>query len=196
MINQETMEQFIQLRGQGVPFRQIASQLNVGLTTLVRWSQTHRHTIHNLQAIEREEVLTRTVASRQQRLQQLAARLSRLETELNTRELSAIPTSLCGVSKVYPFCAQTVAGMYPLFRSNIGVEVMGMERFRGELAIGAFPPLRSFPRVPKAAWHFVSRRAPRRCVYSASWFTGSNPSSHAAFEQGCLSFAFDSGLAG
>jgi len=90
--DQETVEKFIELRAQGASFRSISQQLGVAPGTLVNWSRQHQHLIHNLRAIEWEDFLDRTLASRQQRVQSLAERLRRIETELAGRDLAAVPT--------------------------------------------------------------------------------------------------------
>jgi transposase-like protein len=93
MKDQETVQKFIELRAQGISYRAIARQLNVAPSTLFNWSRQHQHLINNLQAIEWEEVLARTLAPRQQRVQAIADQLRRLETELANRDLSSVPTA-------------------------------------------------------------------------------------------------------
>ena len=92
MKDQETVQKFIELRAQGLSYRAIAQQLNVALGTLVNWSREHQHLVNNLQAIEWEEFLARTLVPKQQRVQALVEELRRLETELAGRDLTAVPT--------------------------------------------------------------------------------------------------------
>jgi len=92
MKDQETVQKFIELRAQGVSYRVISKQLDVAVGTLVNWSQQHQHLLKNLQTIEWEEFLARTLASKQQRVQALAEQLRRLETELAGRNLADVPT--------------------------------------------------------------------------------------------------------
>jgi hypothetical protein len=92
MKDQATVQKFIEPRAQGLSYRAIAQQLNVALGTLVNWSREHQHLVNNLQAIEWEDFLARTLAPKQQRVQALVEELRRLETELAGRDLTAVPT--------------------------------------------------------------------------------------------------------
>ena len=92
MKDQQTVQQFIELRARGISFAKIAAQLGVAKSTLVNWSREHQHLIQNLRAIDWEEFLDQTLASKQERLKNLAEQLRRIETELAQRDLSAIPT--------------------------------------------------------------------------------------------------------
>jgi len=68
MKDQESVQKFIELRAQGLSYRAIAQQLDVALGTLVNWSRERQHLIQNLQGIEWEDFLARTLDSRRQRL--------------------------------------------------------------------------------------------------------------------------------
>ncbi len=93
MKDQETVQKFIELRARGVSYRDIAKQLGVAPSTLVNWSRQHQHLVQNLQAIEWEDFLARTLAPKQQRIQAIAGQLRRLEAELEGRDLASIPTA-------------------------------------------------------------------------------------------------------
>ena len=43
MKDQQTVQQFIELRARGISFAKIAQQLGVAKSTLVNWSREHRH---------------------------------------------------------------------------------------------------------------------------------------------------------
>ncbi len=93
MKDQETVQKFIELRSQGVSFSRIAQQLGVAKSTLIPWSRQHQHLIQNLRAIEWEEFVGRTLASKHERLKALSEQLRRLDTELAQRDLASVPTA-------------------------------------------------------------------------------------------------------
>jgi transposase-like protein len=90
--DQQTVQQFIELRSKGLSFARIAQQLGVATSTLVNWSREHQHLIHNLRAVDWEEFVGQTIASRQDRLKAISDQLRRLEAELAQRDLASIPT--------------------------------------------------------------------------------------------------------
>ena len=93
MKDQETVQKFIELRSKGVSFQRIADQLGVAKSTLINWSREHQHLIQNLRAIEWEDFVDRTLASRQERLKALSEQLRRLDAELAQRDLASVPTA-------------------------------------------------------------------------------------------------------
>ena len=74
---QETVQQFIELRAKGVSFARIAEQLGVAKSTLILWSREQQHL--NLRAVEWEDFLDRTLASRKERFEALTLELRRLK---------------------------------------------------------------------------------------------------------------------
>ncbi len=92
MKDSETGQKFIELRSAGVSFARIAEQLGVAKSTLINWSREHQHLIQNLRAIEWEDFVDRTLASKQERLKALSEQLRRLDAELARRDLASIPT--------------------------------------------------------------------------------------------------------
>ena len=92
MKDQETVQRFIELRSQGVSFQRIADQLGVAKSTLILWSREHQHLVQNLRAIEWEDFVDRTLASKHDRLKVLSEQLRRLDTELARRDLASVPT--------------------------------------------------------------------------------------------------------
>jgi hypothetical protein len=92
MKDQEIVQQFIELRSQGVSFSRIASKLAVAKSTLILWSRQHQHLIQNLRAIEWEDFVDRVLASKQERLQAASEQLRRLDAELARRDVASIPT--------------------------------------------------------------------------------------------------------
>jgi hypothetical protein len=91
MKDQETVQRFIELRSTGVSFVRLAEQLGVAKSTLINWSREHQHLIQNLRAIEWEDFVDRTLASRQERLKAVSEQLRRLEAELARRDLASPP---------------------------------------------------------------------------------------------------------
>ncbi len=92
MKDQESVQKFIELRSRGVSFVRIAKELGVAKSTLILWSREHQHLIQNLRAMEWEDFVDRTLASKNERLTSLSEQLRKLETELAKRDLSLIPT--------------------------------------------------------------------------------------------------------
>jgi transcriptional regulator with XRE-family HTH domain len=92
MKDQQTVQQFIELRSKGISFAKIADQLGVAKSTLVNWSREHQHLIQNLRAIEWEGFIDLTIASKQERLKTVSDALQRIESELAQRDLTTIPT--------------------------------------------------------------------------------------------------------
>jgi transposase-like protein len=92
MAEDKTIQQFIELRSQGVSFSRIATQLGVAKSTLILWSQKHQHLIQNLRTIEWEDFVDKTIASKQERFKALSEQIHRIETELARRDLDSIPT--------------------------------------------------------------------------------------------------------
>ena len=54
MKDQQTVQQFIELRARGISFAKIAQQLGVAKSTLVNWSREHQHLIALLRGGSRE----------------------------------------------------------------------------------------------------------------------------------------------
>ena len=92
MTDQQTVQQFIELRSKGISFAAIAAQLGVAKSTLINWSREHQHLIQNLRSIEWEDFVQQTIASKQERLQTVSGQLRRIEAELAQRDLAPIPT--------------------------------------------------------------------------------------------------------
>jgi hypothetical protein len=93
MKDKETVGKFIELRSKGNSFARIAEQLGVAKSTLINWSREHQHLIQNLRAIEWEDFVDRTLASKQERLQAISEQLRRIEAELAQRDLASVPTA-------------------------------------------------------------------------------------------------------
>ena len=90
--DEPTVQRFIKLRVEGLSFSRIAAELNVSKPTLIAWSRKHRHEIENLRAVERENLVQQLLASSEERMKALAAKLRAAETELARRDLTTVST--------------------------------------------------------------------------------------------------------
>lgn len=93
MKDEQTQQQFIQLRATGRSFAAIARKLNVSKPTLIGWSRKFRFDIQNLRAIETEALAERFIADCMVRARHLADQLKAIESELAKRNLADISTS-------------------------------------------------------------------------------------------------------
>ena len=88
----ETKQKFIELRAQGLSFDKIAKELNKSKQTLIDWSRDLSGEIANLKAIELEGMYETFYLTKENRLQTLGTMLSKIKEEVETRELTDIPT--------------------------------------------------------------------------------------------------------
>jgi transcriptional regulator with XRE-family HTH domain len=92
MKDNETKARFIELRGQGLPLAKIAAEINVSKTTLINWEHDFREEIDNLQAAELEALYDKYYLSIHKKVEFFGDVLNRIQGELETRDLSTIPT--------------------------------------------------------------------------------------------------------
>jgi len=92
MKDKQTKERFIELRGQGLPLKRIADEIGVSKTTLVNWEQDLKEQIDNLRAMELEALYDKYYLSTRKKVEFFGDVLSRIQGELETRDLSTIPT--------------------------------------------------------------------------------------------------------
>ena len=92
MKDNETKARFIELRGQGLPLKRIADEIGVSKTTLVNWEQDLKEQIDNLRAMELEALYDKYYLSTRKKVEFFGDVLSRIQGELETRDLSTIPT--------------------------------------------------------------------------------------------------------
>lgn len=92
MYNQETINQFIELRAQNISIRNIAEQIGVHRNTLLQWQQTYAEEIDNLRAVELEAIQERVLPKYEQQLTELAEDYKRVTAELRTRNYDYEPT--------------------------------------------------------------------------------------------------------
>ena len=93
MHDQETQQKFVGLRAQGRSFARIATELNVGRTTLIEWSRKFQFEIHNRRAIELEALQEQFMAGREERVRRLGAQLGEVEAELQKRSVADLSTA-------------------------------------------------------------------------------------------------------
>ncbi|MEI7827830.1 MAG: helix-turn-helix domain-containing protein [Euryarchaeota archaeon] len=92
MKDNETKARFVELRGQGLPLKRIADEIGVSKTTLVNWEQDFKEQIDNLRAVELEALYDKYFLSVRKKVEFFGDVLSRIQGELETRDLSTIPT--------------------------------------------------------------------------------------------------------
>ncbi|HYA60484.1 MAG TPA: transposase family protein [Candidatus Acidoferrum sp.] len=92
MKDQETKERFMVLRAKGKSFSSIAQELNVSKQTLINWARDLRGEIDNLESIEVEALREKYSLTTQKRLEFLGENLNKIKSELESRDLSEIPT--------------------------------------------------------------------------------------------------------
>lgn len=92
MKDNETKEQFIELRAKGVSFEKIAKELGVSKQTLITWSKQFQIEISNLKAIKLEALQEQYYVAKEKRVQLLGKKLEILIKELDKRDISGVPT--------------------------------------------------------------------------------------------------------
>lgn len=92
MKDKQTKERFMELRGQGLPLAKIAAEIGVSKTTLINWDRDLKEEIDNLKAVELEALYDKFYLSTRKQVEFFGDILSRIQRELETRDLSSIPT--------------------------------------------------------------------------------------------------------
>lgn len=88
----ETKERFIELRAKGWSFDKIAKELGKAKQTLIDWSKELEDEIANLKALELEALYETYYLQRESRLQTFGAMLTKIKKEVESRDLSDVPT--------------------------------------------------------------------------------------------------------
>lgn len=88
----KTKERFIELRGQGLPLAQIAAEIKVSKPTLINWEHDFREEIDNVRAMELEAMYDKYYLSVRKKVEFFGDVLNRIQSELETRDLSTIST--------------------------------------------------------------------------------------------------------
>jgi transcriptional regulator with XRE-family HTH domain len=92
MESTNTKEKFIELRAQGYSFDKIAKELGKAKQTLVDWSRELQEEIANRKALELEALYEKFYLLKEHRLKTFGATLSKLQKEIESRNLSDVPT--------------------------------------------------------------------------------------------------------
>ncbi len=92
MENQKTKEQLIQLRAQGVSYSNISKEIGKSKQTLIDWGKELEEEIRNLKAIELEAIYEKYFLLKEARLQSFGIITQRIRKEIESRDLSDIPT--------------------------------------------------------------------------------------------------------
>lgn len=90
---QEVIDRFIALRVQGQSYTRIGTELGVSKQTLIRWSRKFRFDLQNQHALAMDELRNRILGASQHRVDLLVQKLSKVEGELGSRDLSKVPTA-------------------------------------------------------------------------------------------------------
>ena len=88
----ETKHRFVELRAQGKSLRTVASELAVGLQTVVRWERKYKEQIESLNAMELDALMERHRLTVQARIERFGSQLKRVTDELEKRDLSDVAT--------------------------------------------------------------------------------------------------------
>jgi hypothetical protein len=88
----EIKERFIELRAKGWSFDKIAKELGKAKQTLIDWSKELEDEIANLKALELEALYESYYLLRENRLQTFGAMLTKIKEEVESRDLSDVPT--------------------------------------------------------------------------------------------------------
>jgi transposase len=89
---QQTVEQFIEMRAQGMTYREIQKTLGVSRPTLVEWSRRNHLTISNYRTIEMADLSSDNYLEKKKRVQLLGSALNKIQEELSKRDMSTVPT--------------------------------------------------------------------------------------------------------
>ncbi len=93
MADSKTREKFIELRAKGLSFDKIAKDLGKAKQTLIDWSKDYQEEIANLKALELETLYEKYYLQKEARLKTFGEMLNKIKTEIETRDLSEVPTA-------------------------------------------------------------------------------------------------------
>lgn len=88
----ETKEKFIELRAKGWSFDKIAKEIGKAKQTLIDWSKELQDEIANRKALELEAIYESYYLLKENRLQSFGAMLNKIKIEVESRDLSDVPT--------------------------------------------------------------------------------------------------------
>lgn len=88
----QTKERFIELRAKGWSFDKIAKEIGKAKQTLIDWSKDLQDEIANRKALELEALYESYYLLKENRLQTFGAMLNKIKKEVESRDLSDVPT--------------------------------------------------------------------------------------------------------
>jgi len=88
----QTKERFIELRAGGWSFDKIAKETGKAKQTLIDWSKDLQDEIANRKALELEALYESYYLLKENRLQSFGAMLNKIKKEVESRDLSDVPT--------------------------------------------------------------------------------------------------------
>jgi hypothetical protein len=88
----DTKQRFIELRAKGWSFDKIGKELGKAKQTLIDWSKDLQDEIANRRALELEALYESYYLMRENRLQTFGAMLTKIKEEVESRDLSDVPT--------------------------------------------------------------------------------------------------------
>ena len=86
-------QEFIELRAKGMSFAKISAQIEVSKPTLIEWSKELELEVSNLKAIEMDALYEQHRLTKESKIKRLSQQLNKIETEIESRKLTDIPTS-------------------------------------------------------------------------------------------------------
>lgn len=92
MKDNETKQQFIELRAKGLSFDKISNELNVSKQTLINWQSEFVEEIDNLKSMELEALYEQFYLQKRQRIERFGKLLDRLQNEIESRDLQELET--------------------------------------------------------------------------------------------------------
>lgn len=124
----DVKEKFIELRAKGYSFDKIAKELGKAKQTLVDWSRDLQEEIASRKALELEALYDQFSLMKEHRLRELGKTLARIQTEIERRDLSDIPTEkLLDLQLKYLAYAQEEV-IEPVFKSSQEIQEDQLDR--------------------------------------------------------------------
>lgn len=124
----DVKERFIELRAKGYSFDKIAKELGKAKQTLIDWSRELQEEIASRKALELESLYDQFSLMREHRLRDLGKTLTRLQTEIESRDLSDVPTDkLLDLQLKYLAYAKEEI-IEPVFKSTQEIEEDQLDR--------------------------------------------------------------------
>ena len=124
----DVKEKFIGLRAQGYSFDKIAKELGKAKQTLIDWSRELQEEIASRKALELEALYDQFSLMKEHRLRDLGKTLARLQTEVESRDLSDVPTDkLLDLQLKYLAYAKEEI-IEPVFKSSQEIEEDQLDR--------------------------------------------------------------------